>query len=85
MPVSSPIHDDQPVWLVGTGIQNTSSLVAGFQWSALKPQTCAGRSLNRSCENGIRISHVQPSESTTAFASHTGSKLTSMLYSLSPG
>ena len=85
MPTSSPIHDDQPVRFVGTGTQNTSSLVAGFQWSALKPQTCTGASLKRSCENGMRISVVQPRESTTAFASQTGSKPGSRLYSLSCG
>ncbi len=67
----------------GTGIQNTSSLVAGFQWSALKPHTCVGRSVKRSCEKGMRISVVQPSESMTAFPSQTGSNPGSMLVSLS--
>src|SRR6266511_1358192 len=79
------MYDDHPVRFVGTGIQKTSSLVAGFQWSALKPHTCAGWSLNRSWEKGIRISAVQPSESMTALASHPGLKPASMLYSLSPG
>ena len=41
--------------------------------------------MKRSCENGMRISVVQPRESTTAFASQTGSKPGSRLYSLSCG
>jgi len=39
------------------------------------PKANVSPSLKRSCENGILISAVQPSESMTAFALHTGFQL----------
>ena len=48
------------------------------------PQTCWGAPENRSCENGIRNSAVQPSESIAVATSHTGSHESSAKLPSSP-
>ena len=85
MPRRSPKRDDQALTFLGTGTQNTSSNRDGIQRSRFMPHTCSARSLKRSCENGIRISHVQARSSMLARASQTGSKVPSTSYSSSRG
>ena len=85
MPRRSPKRDDHARTFFGTGTQNTSSNREGIQRSRFMPHTCSGRSLKRSCENGIRISQVHAWSSMTARASQTGSKVPSVSYSSSRG
>src|SRR5687767_10283970 len=83
MPRRAPIHDDHPDSFFGTGIQNTDSFRDGDQWSKLSPHSCSSPALKRSCENGIRISDVQPLASMLADACHTGSNDSSVSFSSS--
>ena len=51
----------------------SSSFLCWIQRSTRTPHTCCRAPENRSCDNGIRISTVHPSESTAVTASHTAS------------
>jgi len=51
----------------------SNSFLRWIQRSKRTPHTWARTPENRSCESGIRISTVQPSESTAVAASHTAS------------
>src|SRR2546430_16271702 len=72
-PWRSAKRDATPLSVFRTSGSMSSSFLRWIQRSKRTPHTCADAPENRSWESGIRISTVQPSESTVVAASHTAS------------
>src|SRR5437016_10286535 len=73
-PTRWPKRDAYPVSVFFLNTHWESSFLRNTQRKKLTPHTCSRTWGNRSCENGIRISTTQPSESIAVATSHTGSQ-----------
>jgi hypothetical protein len=72
-PVRCAMRDARPFSFFGTSCSQTLSLRRWMNREAFTPQASRAVRGKRSCENGMRISAVQPSASVDTAASHTAS------------
>ena len=71
------MREASPLSFFGTSTSHELSFLRYTMRRALTPQACPGAVGKRSCENGIRISTVQPESSTFTADSQTASQVSS--------